>query len=399
MVNLTVDINIKLGLLGTAALLPYTAAYWLEDLRQNTVGFEIAFLIAFALYLVAAALILRSEPAAITPTTWLIILAFALLPRLILLPMKPTLSDDMFRYVWDGRLQNSGLNPYRYPPNAEEVAGFTVGDAAVWPHINRKSSVTIYPPGAQLAYTAIWRVVSDSVTGFKTAFVLAELVGAWMLYHLLLALNRPPQHLLIYLWSPLLIFEVAHAGHVDGLMLPLLMLAFWARVKERYGLLAVALGLAVLVKLFPLILLSALLPPIWGRDWQSRLRPFGQTLVTFSSVLILGYLPYLFGDSSAAGFLPLYFGESFNVGLAAVLREVAEAYGLTPTLPANSLTFGGLAVLSLIFIVRPVTNGRSALLRCVWLIGWFTLFTQNLFPWYLLWLLPLLVCFLKPGKL
>jgi hypothetical protein len=97
------------------------------------------------------------------------------------------------------------------------------------------------------------------------------------------------------------------------------------------------------------------------------------------------------------GFLPHYFGESFNVGLVGVVREVAKVYGRSPALLANLLTFGGLTVLGIIFVMKPATNGRSALLRCIWLIGWFTLFTQNLFSWYLLWLLPLLVCFLESG--
>jgi hypothetical protein len=64
----------------------------------------------------------------------------------------------------------------------------------------------------------------------------------------------------------------------------------------------------------------------------------------------------------------------------------------------NVISFGGLAVLSLIFIARPATSGRAALLRCVWLIGWFTLTTQNLFAWYILWLLPLIVLLVEPGK-
>jgi hypothetical protein len=87
------------------------------------------------------------------------------------------------------------------------------------------------------------------------------------------------------------------------------------------------------------------------------------------------------------------------MGLATIFREVAKANGLSPSTFANLITFGGLALLGAYYMLRPAADGRTALLRCVWLIGWFTLFTQNLFPWYLLWLLPLIVCFLEPGKL
>jgi hypothetical protein len=65
---------------------------------------------------------------------------------------------------------------------------------------------------------------------------------------------------------------------------------------------------------------------------------------------------------------------------------------------ANAVTFIGLAALGLIFILRPAASGRDALVRCVWLMGWYTLVTQNLFPWYVLWLLPLLALFLEPGE-
>jgi len=122
-------------------------------------------------------------------------------------------------------------------------------------------------------------------------------------------------------------------------------------------------------------------------------------LAAFGGTMLVGYLPHVLGGASALGFLPLYFRENFNLGLARGLFDLAQLSGLPRDTLANWVTFGGLAVLALVFCLRPAASGREALLRCVWLIGWFTLFTQNLFPWYLLWLLPLLVLFVEPGKL
>lgn len=420
-----------LTLIGLSSLLVYWKAYALEDLRRQTADFVIIFFLLFVLYLAAAALILRHEPKRVSAATWIVIMLFAVAPRLLLLPMKPTLSDDMFRYVWDGRVQNNGLSPYQYPPDAAEVAQFHTDDTTVWPHINRKPYVTIYPPGAQIAYAIIWRIVGDSITGFKAVFVLAELVGAWLLARLLQALDQPPQRVLIYLWSPLLIFEVAHAGHVDGLMLPFLVLALWARIKEYYWLLGLALGLAVLVKLMPLLLLPVLLPPvkmriqgegaavqgkeakkirgIYGkvssgfdafRRWvtQQNLRQILYVAVGLCGVVILAYLPYVLSEGSPIGFLPHYFSENFNMGFARIVFAVADKYGRSGSTLINLITFGGLVCLSLIFIFKPAPDNAPIFTRCVWLIGWFTLFTQNLFPWYLLWLLPLLTCLVQPGK-
>ena len=392
--------NFLLLLLGLASMLGYIAAYALGDLRKNTLGFVVIFFTLFLLYLAACALVLRPT-FEVSRFTFSVIVLFSLLPRLLLLPTRPTLSDDMYRYVWDGRVQGHGLSPYRYPPDASEVADLRAGDTTVWKYINRKPFVTIYPPGAQIAFAAMWRIVGDSVAGFKTIFVLAEWVGALLLIQLLRALNQPPHRILIYLWSPLLIFEVAHAGHVDGLMLPLLILAFWARVKERYWLVGAALAMATLVKFFPLLLLPALLPlrktsEIY-RNFGS-LKPAIKTLAAFGLTMALGYLPYAL-SGSALGFLPNYFNENFNTGLARLLLEFAKAGGLSGSALANVLTFGGLVGLSTLFILKPAAAPAQSLRRCVWLIGWFTLFTQNLFSWYLLWLLPLIVIFVEPGKL
>lgn len=390
---------ILLAIAGLASLLGYLAARGLGDLRLNTIGFELAFFPTFALYLIAAAMVLRLPRSA--GSSWpalALIFVFGLSFRLALLTTWPTLSDDMFRYVWDGRVQARGLSPYRYPPSAPEVATLHAGDQTIWPHINRQDAVTVYPPGAQLAFAAIWRVVGDSVTGFKAAFTLAELLGGALLLVLLRALNQPLERVLIYLWSPLLVFEVAHAGHVDGLMLPLLILAFYARVKNRPWLLGLALGAATLVKLLPLLLVPALLPLGTEGSWRSRWTAAAKMMAAFGVVVAAAYLPYVLQPGAAVGFLPKYFDENFNLGLAKGLFALAPLVGQTGARLSNAVTFGGLVLLSGWFVLRPAPDARAALGRCVWLIGWFTLFTQNLFPWYLLWLLPLIVVFLEPGR-
>jgi hypothetical protein len=181
-------------------------------------------------------------------------------------------------------------------------------------------------------------------------------------------------------------------------MLPLLILALWARVKERPVLLGLALGAATLVKLFPGLLLPALLPLGTGGGWRERARPAAWMLAAFGATLALGYAPYALQAGSAVGFLPHYLGENFNLGLARGLFALARLAGWPEALTVNAVTFGGMALLGALFVLRPAADGRAALGRCMWLIGWFTLWTQNLFPWYLLWLLPLLAAFAAPGR-
>ncbi len=390
------------GLLGAALWLCYWAAFALGDLRVNTIQFVIIAALAFGLYLAAVALVLRPAEPVPVPTwaTLLVIGVFAILFRLTLLPTWPTLSDDMFRYVWDGRVQAAGLSPYRYPPNAQQVADLHRIDHTIWPAINRKEAVTVYPPGAQLAYAFLWRIVGDSITGYKLAFVVAELLGGILLINLLQHFGQPPERVLIYLWSPLLVFEVAQAGHVDGLMLPFLILAFWARAKDKPGWLGLSLGAATLIKLFPVLLLPALLPlPSLAetrRNWRS-LGPAFKTVVMFAVVVAVCYAFYVFRPGPAVGFLPQYFNENFNLGLARPLFDLADYFKWPKSTFVNLITFGGLIVIGVGCLLKPAASAREALVRCIWLMGWFTLFTQNLFAWYLLWLLPLLTLFIEPG--
>jgi len=160
----------------------------------------------------------------------------------------------------------------------------------------------------------------------------------------------------------------------------------------------VALGAATLVKLFPALLLPALLPLGLSGNWRDRLRPAMKMVTAFGVTVAAGYLPYAAQAGGALGFLPNYLAENFNLGLARGLFDIARRLGWPEAGLANAVTFGGLAALGLLFVARPAASGRQALGRCVWLIGWFTVWTQNLFPWYLLWLLPLLAVMVEPGR-
>jgi hypothetical protein len=87
------------------------------------------------------------------------------------------------------------------------------------------------------------------------------------------------------------------------------------------------------------------------------------------------------------------------VGWVQFLIPLFVRLGADPRQAISLLMAGALAVTSLILVARPAPDGTTAIRRCIWPIGVFTLFTQNLFPWYMLWLLPLLALFVQPGRL
>ena len=110
---------------------------------------------------------LRLEDGADRRDAVIVVLAGALLMRLALLFVEPYLSTDIYRYIWDGRVQAAGINPYRFVPSAPEIAHLR--DPAIFPNINRADyAVTIYPPAAQAIFlAATW--VGESVVAMKLA--------------------------------------------------------------------------------------------------------------------------------------------------------------------------------------------------------------------------------------
>ncbi len=376
-------------LFGALALAPYAYTLSLSSLRRYTPQFLVAYAVAFVLYAAATVVALRVRTLLRPALASVFLLAAAMMALLVL--TRPTLSDDMYRYVWDGRVQAAGISPYRHPPAAAELEALR--DDAVWRYINRKTSFTVYPPAAQVAFTGLWRIVPDSVRWFQTAMGLSALLAGGLLLGLLRDLGRSPARVVIYLWSPLLIFETAHAAHVDALILPLLVGTWWARVRRRDALVGVLLGLATAVKLYPAMLLPALWRPADRRGrWTMP--------AAFIGTVAACYAPYVLRDGSQVlGFLPVYFNERFNMGLAALLIPQFKALGIDPDQGILALTMAALALLGLWMIVRPAADGETAVRRSIWLIGAFTLLTQNLFSWYMLWALPLAAIFVQPGRL
>ncbi|HLF74865.1 MAG TPA: glycosyltransferase family 87 protein [Anaerolineales bacterium] len=375
-------------LLGIPLIATYFSAFALDDLRRNTGAFEYVFFSAFMLYGIACLYILQLEKDESRLLPWIFGLAVVALASLTL--TRPALSDDMYRYVWDGRVQAQGISPYRYPPSAPELAHLR--DEEIYLSINRKDVVTVYPPAAQAVYALLWRIVPDNIQWFQVAMASGGLLAGILLVGLLRDLGRSPFRVLIYLWSPLLAFETAHAAHVDGLVLPLLVGAWWARVRERDGLVGVLLGVAAAMKFYPALLVPFLWRPQHPRGrWQMPL--------AFVSTLGAFYLPYWFtGGGSVLGFLPRYFRETFNISpLVSGLKHILVSLGWYSPDRITSIALGMIAIFAIWAMIKPALNAETAIRRCIVPIGIITLFSQNLFSWYMLWLLPLIAIFLEPS--
>ena len=219
-----------------------------------------------------------------------VIFIAAVVARAIALPAPAILSTDVARYVWDGRVQAAGINPYRYVPADPQLA--PLRDQAIYPHINRADyAVTIYPPVAEMIFFLATRV-RESITTMRLTMIGFEAVTVFALLALLKHDGVPAARVLIYAWHPLPIWEFAGTGHVDAAAIALMSLAMLAAVRDRRVLAGIALAAGSLVK--PFVLFVA--PPLWRR-WDWRLP------AAFVATAVVCYLPYLSVGSGVLGYL------------------------------------------------------------------------------------------------
>ena len=345
-------------------------------IADDTESFVIAALAQGCLYVTALWLVLGRASGR---RTLVFIIAVALLTRAIALFSPPTLSGDAFRYIWDGRVQAAGINPYRYVPADERLA--LLRDAAIYPNVDKKEYArTIYPPVAQMIFLAVTRI-GETLTAMKLAMFGFDLLTICVILALLQTEGVALARVLIYAWHPLPIWEFAGSGHVDAAAIAFMCLAMLAVGRGERAMAGVALAAGTLVKFFPL----AIAPTLW-RPWDWRLP------AAFAVSVAVAYLPYLGVGSRIFGFLPDYGSEEgYRDGGGFFVVDLLRALGIPS--PSGALFM----VLALgIFIVlaiaiafrRPWAKGAGAgqILLC----ASFLLLVSPHYAWYYAWVLPFL---------
>jgi hypothetical protein len=198
----------------------------------------------------------------------------AILSRLLLLPMTP--SDDIWRYLWEGYIQNLGFSPYDQPPNATALIPYCTD---WWDLINHLDTSAIYPPLAQLGFR-ILAAIAPTVVLFKLAFILADLAVCW-----LLSRRWGYVQTLLYAWNPLIIYSIAGGGHYDSWFILALVAAWLAIDRGRWAWGAVWLGVSTGLKWVSLPLIAFLV-------WRVPIKREAIALLLFSLPLLLAALPF-----------------------------------------------------------------------------------------------------------
>jgi alpha-1,6-mannosyltransferase len=273
--------------------------------------------------------------------------------------------DDIHRYVWDGRMQRLGYNPYIVVPSDPALSGLHTPETRT---LNNPDVPSPYPAGAQLFFRAV-TAIHESIFALKVAFVVCDLAIVFVLLDIFHRSGQGAHWVLAYAWNPLLAIEVAGSGHIDIVGVLLLLVSFVALERRWRAIAAVAFGLAVAVKFLPIVLL----PLYWKRV---RVRDGALAAVVFG----LLYVPFFNHGRIPIGSLGTYVQSfRFNDPVFATLERMAA-----PQLVV------GLAVLVgfLTAIWLRKNSGAWSSDAFAWPMAASLLCAPVAYPWYLLWLLP-----------
>ncbi len=339
------------------------------------------------------------------------ILGGALVFRLVAAWGEPALSDDVYRFVWDGRVQLHGFHPYAHAPSDPELAALRDDG---WSRINHPELKTIYPPLAQALF-ALLALCGAGPVGFKLAAAAADFAVVLALERLLTALDGPWDRVVLYAWNPLAVMETAGSGHVEPVGVLLLLLGLGWVVRRRRGAAALAFAGAVHVKLLPLVALPAL---------ARRLGPRALALLAAALAAPVAFYA-AWGPAIGAGLVAYAARWERNAFLFAGIRRGLEWLEPTPLLkrgvealqqrlggdPATwdvvyrhvwpqDLARGLAAALLLGWVLWVVLRGRSDVCRETYLaLAGLLLLSPTMHPWYVLWVLPLAALYLSWGWL
>ena len=348
---------ILLALAGFVLVAFAAAIPWLGDLGSKAHLLVLLWGIAHAAYLLAAYRVLRA-PVSARALGW--ILGVALVARILLIPTAPTLSEDAYRYLWDGSLVRDGINPFVHAPSDPALVEHRND---IFARLNHPDVPTIYPPAAQLFFGAV-ASVRATPAALKTAYLPVEL-AAWIgLLALLRRRGLASERILLFAWNPLVLVESYGSGHVDLLAAATLVLALALQEAGRRVPAGVAWAIAALSKYTPL-----LLGPTLVRK--------GAWAILLSAALAMAFLALPFLGAGPALFHGLWTYAAhweFNGPLFPIVRAVLGSGDAARILLAVLLV---VAVTAISVRARTLSGAALACLTA------YLIASPTVFPWYL----------------
>jgi len=303
-----------------------------------------------------------------------LILGFALLFRLTLIFHNPVCSDDIFRYIWDGKVSAAGINPYAFEPGNPALSHLHTTDLPS--RISFPEMRTIYPPLAQAFFWVSSKSFGDSIAGMKFLLLIADLLTMIILLRLLRLQDSRPETIILYAWSPVPIMYIALDGHIDGLGIPFLLLFLLFTSSEKKVRAGISLGLSSLAKLYPLLVVPLLLRTHW------RIRHLWFPLLPLLLVLI-GYSLYFEPTGGLFESLIVYNSTfSFNGSIFTIALQL---------LGSNQSAHLICGALFLVMLSALCLLNRTIITSTLLAFLGFLLLSPTVHPWYFTWIAALLV--------
>ncbi len=317
--------------------------------------------------------------------------------RGITLFSQPILETDYYRYLWDGGVTAHGLNPYAFAPNdamagpgegapvAAELGALAEQSGQVIRRVSYPELRTIYPPVAQCFFALAHWLRPWSLTAWRVVALGLDGATLLLLIALLRAARLPLASLVIYWWNPLVVKELINTAHMEVAVLPFVVGALLLAARGRPVWAAGSLALGVGAKLWPIILLPLLLRPLFAAP-----RKLLAALGVFALVVGAVFLPvYWAGLDESSGFVAYARGWEMNDGLFMCLSWAAAALGGGPTVARAGVAAA--VVLAALLLSRTAPRDASDLCgRALLIIAVMFLLSPTQFPWYYVWMVPLL---------
>ena len=356
------------------------------DIKENIPGFSLLYTASFIAYIFAIFYVsknvdsIEQDSNSSKKILWTV-LVFSLIFRLTLLPATP--SDDVYRYLWEGKLQLNWLNPYSLPPESSTLEGLRDN---FFSGINHKHLTTIYPPLTLMVF-AMADYVSHSFISMKSAFLLFDVLTIFLIVRFLRVMEKDPINVLIYAWSPLILISFAARGHCDSLQIFLVILALYLFSIRRNLKSIVSIGLAAMSKFVFIIVAPFLIP-------RGKLK----YLAVLPLVIAILYLPYISAGKGLFSTL-LHFGTQYHYNDSAHFLIFCLSLG-SPFI--SKIITSMIFVTVLLYLYKEHSNTgyletdqkkNDVILKFAFMaIGTFLILAPTVHPWYLTWIVPFL-CF------
>ena len=403
-------LSLKLWLPGVALIVLHLLVAWIstnfeygsDPLPRPILLFVGIEVLAGAIYLVSA-LTARSAPEG--QTTLACIIVVGLVMRAILFGSTPVQEDDFYRYLWDGAVTASGINPYSYSPQhavesiadpdplVPELQRLASQSGTIASRINHPDLRTIYPPIAQGAFASAYWLRPWSIMAWRAVLLFFDIAALCILLLILKSLGLPLSFALIYWWNPLLIKESFNSAHMDLIVVPFVLGSVLLAIRNKHLWGTAALTLAMGVKLWPIVLAPFILRPLTAHP--KRLA---------AAICIIGIL-------GAAMFVPVYaggldsdsgftaYGKRWELNDALFMLFVwgskyfMQVVGLGNTngqFAARIIVASLLCIWVGILARGKIEGGLDLCEKCMLTVAAMFLLSPTQFPWYYIWLLPLL---------